>query len=349
MADDLLRTILKDISKKVGVEATIMGDGKFAAEPTEFVPCSSTLINACIGGGAAVGRIMEIFGDVQTGKSLLLLDFLGNAQRMGGLSYYEDAEFATSKDMAKRLGRVDDEQLGHIPVKSQEQAWKVAEQIIDSTRVEETEKLIAMGLDSLAALASQAELDAALDETTQMLTSHKVIRRALKRLAGKICDQRAVFILTNHEIEIPGANKYQEQAKSWGGRAVRYWASTRIKLHTIGYDKDGDMVKAVRCRATVVKNRFDIPVRKIEYKINVSGPRVGIDDRASLVDFLNEKGALGSKKGWREFEGVLYREQQLVDEAWNKEDLYKALQKRAVSVLNTAGGLIDGLTEEETD
>jgi RecA/RadA recombinase len=349
MADLVLRQILKDVSKKIGVSATIMGDGLFAAEPTEFVPCSSTLINECIGGGAAVGRIMEIYGDVQTGKTLLELDFLAHAQKMGALAYYQDAEYATSKDFAKKLCHIDDEALGHIHVKSQEQSWMVTEALIEASREEEDKRLLAIGLDSLAALASKAELEAELDESTQMLTSQKVIRRALKRLAEKICNQRSLFIFTNHEIEIPGAPAFAAKAKSWGGRAPRYWASTRIHLQTMGYEKVGDDVNAVRCGATIMKNRFDAPRRKVEYLINVSGPRIGIDDRASLVEYLNEKAALGSKKGWYEFEGKQYRKTQLIDDAWNNPEIYKALQTKAISVLKLAGGNPLSALSGETD
>lgn len=343
--DRIIRSIIKDLGKKLGTDATVgvMGDGGFAAEPHEFIPTSCTLLNASIGGGMAVGRITEILGDVQTGKSLLLLDTLANNQKNGGLSFYEDAEYGTSKDFAKKLCHIDDTTLGHLHVNTQEAAWGALFGIIEVTREHDKDKVVAVGLDSLAALPSKEEKEALFDEQTSISKSSRVIRGALKKLCSEIATERVSFIFTNHEICKIGAMAFAEKTMSWGGGAPRYFASTRLQLDIIGSEKiDGDIV-AMRVRAKIVKNRFDPPGRKIDYLINVRGPHLGIDDQASLVEFLAAKGALGSKKGWVEYEGVQTRKAKLIEQAWENKEVYEDLKKRGVALLQSG---VSGVLEE---
>lgn len=343
---DLIRSIIKDIGKKLGDSAkvSVMGDGAFSAEPKEFVPSSVTLLNHCIGGGAAIGRMMEILGDVQTGKSLLSLDFLANNQKGGGISYYLDAEYGTSKDFAKRLCHVDEEQLGHLHIKTQEDAWKSVFQIVNITRDKERDKPIVIVLDSLAALCTVEEMEADFDENSSISKSARVIRGAMRKLNGLLNTERVAFIFTNHEIAKINAMAFGEKTMSWGGSAPKYFASSRLKLDIVKQEKvDGDVV-ALRAQAKIVKNRFDPPGRKIEYLINVKGPHLGVDDRASLVDFLNAKHALGSKKGWVEFEGSQMRRNALVESAWNSPEIYDALKKKAIMIFDSG---TDALLDSE--
>lgn len=333
----VLRGIVSDLQKKLGTGAnvSIMGDNLFAAEPDLFIPSSSTLLNRAIGGGAALGRIMEILGDVQTGKTLLAMDFLASMQRMGGLAFYLDTEFGTSKAFAKQLCHIDDSNLGHIEVKYQEMLWKAVQVTVAAARKDDQDAPLCIVGDSVAALSARATRELDFDEQAQMALEARIIRSALRRLNSELATERATLILTNHEIFKIGAPAFSEKTESWGGRAIRYFASTRLKTITVGNDKKDGEIQAVNCRVKVIKNRFDPPGRIVEYPINVRGEHVGIDDRASLVNFLWTQGALGTNKGFAEFEGLKLRKAELIEQAWKDTKLYEAIKAKALEVYDT--------------
>lgn len=339
----ILRTIVADLQKRLGTKASVgvMGDNTFASEPEFFIPSSSTLLNRAIGGGAAVGRVMEIFGDVQTGKTLLALDFIANMQKIGGLVYYLDAEFGTSKDFAKRVCGVDDNELGHLEVKYQEALWQSIEFILSSTRNEDEKSPICIVADSVAALAAKATKELSFEEQAQIGHEARIIRGALRRLAGEIAVSQAALILTNHEIAKINALPFGEKTQSWGGNAIKYFTSTRLKTIITGYDKrDGD-IWAANCKVVVKKNRFDPPGRVVEYPIMVRGEHLGIDDHSSLVEFLWSHGALGSSKGFVEFAGVKSRKKEFIEQSRGTPDLYESIKTKALEIYDTRGKFED--------
>ena len=344
----VLRLVLKDLKKRLGTRITagIMGDELFSSDPTEYIPSSSTLLNLAIGGGAAVGRVMEVYGDVQTGKTLLELDFLAQNQKRGGYSYYLDAEFGTSKDFAKRLCGIRDEELGHIEVKTQEDCWIAVDSIIQKTRDRNQKNTIVIGLDSLAALPPLAEKLQSFDEEIAMGLAQRIIRKALRKLVGEISTENVAFIFTNHEIFRMQTMPFAEKTISWGGTGPKYFASTRIKLITTKRNKEAGEIQSLTCRATIVKNRFNPPGQEVEYFINVRGPHLGIDDHASIVEFLYAKGAFGSKKGWVDFEGRQMRKHMLIEESWSNPEVYEALKAKTKLIFEQNVELIPSEDEE---
>lgn len=331
---DVLRSIVRDLNKKLGDKASVvMGDEQFDSEPESFIPCSSTLLNRAIGGGFAVGRIVEILGDVQTGKSLLGLDVLSHCQNSGGYSFYLDSEFGTGKNFLKKLCHVDETRLAHIEVRYQEAAWQTVDEICKQVRGRDAKAPIAMMVDSVPALPGKARLALDFDEQAAMGLEQRIVRGALARLLGEVASNDMMLILTNHEIYQMNTMPGQEKTLSWGGRSIRHYASTRLKTSIIGTMKDDNgEVQAQMCRVTVKKNRFDPPGRVVEYPINVRGEHPGIDDHSSLVDFLWKAGALGMTKGWVEWEGVRMRRTELVEKSRSLIGCYDGLKKKALEV-----------------
>lgn len=346
--DKLLRSILNRVSKKVDTRGSIsvMGDKIFLAEPTKFIPTSCTLLNYAIGGGFAVGKISEIAGDVQTGKSALLLDALANNQKAGGLSFYLDAEFANSSDFARKLCKIDDAALGHVEVKTQEAAWSTIDEIVEATSELSDEKVIGIGFDSLAALPCRATKDRAYGEPKSVTLEQKVIYDALRKLAGELAEKNVALIFTNHEYTNIGG--YGEKFIAWGGRGPKYFASTRIHLHITERNYKKDELQYLQIEAIIKKNRFDPPGRKIPYIFNLRGPNLGIDNQASIVDFLNYRGCFGAKKGWLEFDGTKYRRTDLIEKARQNADLNFALEARVKELFSLSADIEPGIGMEDT-
>src|SRR5438034_1548219 len=148
-ADPVLALVLRDLKKRLGTKASpgIMGDGAFSGEPKEFFSTGSFLLDCAIGGGFPIGRFSEVFGDVATGKSLLILTAMARAQAQGALCFYLDTERGSSRKFAMNLCGVDVEALIHLEPETQEDLWQSVEQIIGAAREENQDRAIFIGID----------------------------------------------------------------------------------------------------------------------------------------------------------------------------------------------------------
>ena len=268
-------------------------------------------------GGLPVGRITEIFGAESSGKTLQATIAMIETQRRGGLAVFLDFEHAFSIRRARTLGLDDDPKKWiYKQPETAEQGFSIIELIANMVRESDSEKYITVVVDSVAAMMTQEELDTGYGEGNMRtkLSLPAVMSTSLKKLGKLVSKTNITLIFLNQTRSNPGV-MFGDKEKTTGGNALKFYASTRIKLVKKGKVKDGEEVIGENVEAQVIKNKVFEPFGVANY---IGHFKEGISLAMSHMVALFEMGKLGSSKGWYEWEGKKYRAKEL--EALLKSD-----------------------------
>jgi recombination protein RecA len=282
-----LDTALTQIERSFGKGSIMrMGEGGFASE-TEAIPTGALNLDAAIGiGGIPRGRISEIYGPESSGKTTLCLHIIANAQRLGGIAAFIDAEHALDVGYSRKLG-VDVDNLLVSQPDTGEQALEIAEVLIRSNAVD------VVVIDSVAALVPRAEIEGEMGDTHVGLQA-RLMSQALRKLTGAVARSNTSVIFTNQIREKIGVMFGSPETTS-GGRALKFYASVRLDIRRIGAIKDGQDVVGNRTRVKVVKNKCAPPFRQAEFDIQYNH---GISHHGLLVDLGVEHDIVDKSGSW---------------------------------------------------
>lgn len=319
-----------------------MGDGLFAAEPKEWVSTGLTLLDAVLGGGLPVGRAVEIYGDSQSGKSLLGLHILSCALRQKCVVALQDTERASTRDFAQRMAGLDTTQVLYSEVRTLEEAYDAFEQLLGAVRSVSQAPLVVL-IDSIAGLSTEREKDTEFSGKKGIAVAARLNYQAFRKFIDRIAEERVILIGTNQTRVNVGAMPWEEKTTTYGGGAWGFFSSVRLALRLCGKIKSDEAdAPGVWVEATVKKNRMDPPGRKVRFPVYYT---TGIDDLESLVEFLYQRGALGSAKGWIVFGEKKYRRQAFLEAARSEPTLREAVKLQALATLRASGQLEDGADE----
>jgi len=298
---------LLNIEKKFG-KGSIMRLGEREVSDIPAISTSALSIDSAIGiGGVPRGRIIEIYGPESSGKTTLALHIVSEAQKVGGVAAYIDAEHAMDAEYAGKLGVNIDDLLISQP-DSGEQALEIAEALVRSNGVD------VIVIDSVAALVPRAEIDGDMGDSLPGLQA-RLMSQALRKLAAIIAQSNTCFIFINQIREKIGV-MFGSPETTTGGRALKFYASVRLDIRRIGAIKDGDRVTGNRTRVKVVKNKVAPPFRECEFDIMYGE---GISREGDAVDLgvlhrvVEKSGAWFSYKGDRLGQGRENSKQTLKD------------------------------------
>ena len=339
-SDQMLGAIVKAMQKSTGrgeVDIGIMGDGLFRAEPREWISSRVRLLDTALEGGIPVGRIVEIFGEPSTGKTLLLLTILASAQQeQDALCCYIESELGVTRQFAEQLAHVDPKRIAMVDVETLEDGCRAAsdflhhaQQLIKSRG---TDRPIVIALDSIAMFPTEAERDAMMDESVRLAEAARVIRRWMRTIRRDLAHSRATLIFTNHETSKIGG--FGEAFTTYGGTGGKFGASLRLRLQLLSRLRDGDRPLGIKVRIHVYKTRFSAPWRQLDVPLFFDR---GFDDAATTVLYLQKTHALGEKPGWYIWEGKSYRRTELIARMRDEPEFGEAVTKRAIEVY-LAGG-----------
>ncbi|MDR1147220.1 MAG: recombinase RecA [Spirochaetaceae bacterium] len=284
-----LEAVRLQIEKQFGAGSLIKLGTHTNAAGIETIPTGSILLDEALGiGGYPRGRIIEIFGPESSGKTTLALHAVAEAQKLGGICAFIDAEHALDPIYAKNLG-VDINNLEVSQPDSGEQALEIAESLVRSGAVD------VIVVDSVAALTPQAEIEGDMGDAHVGLQA-RLMSQALRKLTAIIGKSRTVLIFIN-QIRMKIGIMFGNPETTTGGNALKFYASVRLdvrKQETIEKGGDADAI-GNRIKVKVVKNKVAPPFRKVEMEIMFGK---GLSAIGSLLDAAVKYEIIDKKGAW---------------------------------------------------
>ncbi len=299
---------LKQIEKNFGKGAIMrMGDAPVVA--IDAIPTGSLALDAALGvGGVPRGRIIEIYGPESSGKTTLATHVMAEAQKLGGVCAFIDAEHAFDASYAAKLG-VDIDNLLVSQPDTGEDALNICDTLIRSGALD----LIV--IDSVAALVPRAEIEGDMGDSHVGLHA-RLMSQALRKLTGTINRTKTVLIFINQIREKIGV-MFGSPETTTGGRALKFYSSVRMDIRRIGAIKDGTEVVGNRTRVKIVKNKVAPPFREAEFDI-IYGE--GISSLGELVDIAVDKDIIRKSGSWYSYGDIRIGQGRESAKAWLREN-----------------------------
>lgn len=255
----------------------------------DIIPSGSIMLDEALGiGGYPRGRIIEMFGPESSGKTTLALHAVAEAQKLGGIAAFVDAEHALDPQYAKNLG-VNIDELWVSQPDTGEQALEITESLIRSGAVD------IIVVDSVAALTPKAEIEGDMGDSHMGLQA-RLMSQALRKLTAIIGKSNCILVFIN-QIRMKIGVMFGSPETTTGGNALKFYASVRLEIRrTESIDSKGDEdVVGNRVRVKVVKNKVAPPFRKVEIDIYFGK---GISRAASLLDSAVKHGLVDKRGAW---------------------------------------------------
>ncbi|MCH7963581.1 MAG: recombinase RecA [Bacteroidetes bacterium] len=280
--DDAILSIEKTYGK-----GSIMKLGDGVVHDIESIPTGALSLDHALGiGGIPRGRVTEVYGPESSGKTTLCLHIIAEAQKLGGLAAFIDAEHALDVNYAKKLG-VDTPNLLISQPDFGEQALEITDTLVRSNALD------IIVIDSVAALVPRAEIEGEMGDAPMAMQA-RLMSQALRKLTGAISKSKTAVVFINQLRSKIGV-MFGNPETTTGGNALKFYASIRIDIRRIGAIKDGDQVIGNRTKVKIVKSKVAPPFKQVEFDILYDE---GISKTGDLIDLGVNHGIIKKSGAW---------------------------------------------------
>lgn len=285
----ILEDTMYSIEKTYGKGAIMkLGDG--VINRIESISTGSVALDYALGiGGVPRGRIVEIYGPESSGKTTVCLHTIAEAQKMGGIAAFIDAEHALDSNYAQRLG-VDVNNLLLSQPDYGEQALEIVDTLVRSNALD------IIVIDSVAALVPRSEIEGEMGDA-QMGVQARLMSQALRKITGAVSRSKTCVIFTNQLRSKIGV-MFGSPETTTGGNALKFYASLRMDIRRIAAIKDGQDIVGNRTKIKVVKSKVAPPFKQVEFDILYNE---GISKSGELIDLGVDKGIIKKGGAWFTF------------------------------------------------
>jgi len=319
-----LELAISSIERQFGKGSVMRLGAGGPLEEISVIPTGALSLDAALGiGGLPRGRVVEIYGPESSGKTTLALHVVAEAQALGGIAAFIDAEHALDPIYARKL-HVDTDELLISQPDTGEQALEITETLVRSNAVD------VIVIDSVAALVPRAELDGDMGDSLPGLQA-RLMSQALRKLTAAISRSGAIVVFINQIREKIGV-MFGSPETTTGGRALKFYASIRLDIRRQDAIKNGTESIGVRTKVKVVKNKLAPPFREAEFDVLYGE---GISKAGTILDAAVDQSLVEKSGTWYSFKNERIGQ--------GRENAKKWLQENPVALSDLEAKVRDAL------
>lgn len=364
--DDLASILAETLNKKSKTTqvAHFLSDDGTPANVLGWISTGNAMLDLAISnrphGGFPIGRIIELNGLEQSGKSLIAAHALASTQQQSGVSVLIDTESAVSREFLEAIG-VDIYKLLYIPTDSVESIFEYIEAIIEKVREKSKDKPVTIVVDSVAAASTEKELEADYGKDGYATDKAIILSKAMRKITNMIGREKITLIFTNQLRQKMNAMPFSDPWTTSGGKSIGYHSSVIIRLSNAGTIKTKingiDTIVGIKVKAQIKKNRMGPPLRTTEFEIYFDR---GIDNYGAWFKVMKDYGLFGGSGAWYTYtdeesgEIIKFQSKDWISLMEERDDIREQVYQKICEVLilkykSTASTDLDTLEVDTSD